>query len=212
MVLLSPTAAKLRTLSTKWEKIVTKAGLVPGAGADGLSASPPPHQKVVDPLPVPLDLAAIARLAAKNASDRSVANGACIAFVVEHGGKRVLLGADAHAPVLAAGLERYAARVGEARPRFELVKLAHHGSNANLSVAMLELIDCRRFLVSTNGDNFAHPDDVAIAKVIAAHGDGVTFFCNYRTTRTGPWAEHGPDVGATFTFPRPGKDVLRVAA
>ena len=43
-------------------------------------------------------------------------------------------------------------------------------SNANLSTAMLALIDSQRFLISTNGDNFGHPEDAAIAKVIATSG------------------------------------------
>ena len=107
---------------------------------------------------------------------------------------------------------RYAAEVGEARPRIDLCKLPHHGSSANVTPSWWRLIDARRYLVSTNGDNFAHPDDAAIAKIIAAYGGGVTFFCNYRTVRTARWAVHGPDVGATFLFPRPRRNVLRVAA
>ena len=212
VVLLSPTGAKLKSLAKEWTTVVTAARLVPGAGTSGHTTSPRPHEKVVAALPDPLDRAAIKLMATKNASDSSAANGSCIAFVLEHDGRRVLLGADAHSSVLTAALKRYAQLVGEARPRFDLVKLAHHGSNANISTAMLDLIDCRRFLVSTNGDNFAHPDDAALAKIIDAYPDGVTFFCNYQTERTIPWAEHGPDVGATFTFPRPGKNVLRVTA
>ncbi|MGI5132099.1 ComEC/Rec2 family competence protein [Pseudonocardia sp. CA-107938] len=211
-VLLSPTGAQLKRLAPVWQRVVVAAHLVAGAGAPGHTGSPRPHVKHVPPLPNPLDHAAITCLAAKNAADSSEANGSSIAFVVEHGGKRVLMGADAHAPVLAGGLQRYAARVGEPRPRFDLVKLAHHGSNANISTALLDLIDCRRFLVSTNGDNFAHPDDAALAKIIEAYGGGVTFYCNYRTGRTEPWALHGPGVGATVTFPRPGKQALRVVA
>jgi hypothetical protein len=113
--------------------------------------------------------------------------------------------------VLTEGLERYATRVGEPRPRIDLVKLSHHGSNANVSMKMLALIDCRRWLISTNGDNFAHPDDAAIAKVITAANEPVTFFCNYRTARTIPWEEQGPAVGATFTFPRENQHSMRVS-
>ena len=155
---------------------------------------------------------AIKRLAAKNATDRSAANGSSIAFILEYDDKRVLFGADAHAPVLTEALKRYAKQVGEARPRIDLVKLSHHGSNANLSTAMLALIDCRRFLISTNGDNFAHPDDAAIAKVIATSGGPVTFFCNYRSARTAPWEKHGPGVGATFEFPKANQHFMRVPA
>ncbi len=68
---------------------------------------------------------------------------------------------------------------------------------------MLALIDCRRWLISTNGDNFAHPDDAAIAKVITTAAGPVTFFCNYRTVRTMPWEEHGPVSAPRSSFRRP---------
>jgi hypothetical protein len=75
---------------------------------------------------------------------------------------------------------------------------------------MLELIDCQRFLISTNGDNFAHPDDSAIAKVITTSSGSVTFFCNYRTARTAPWEKHGPGIGATFEFPKANQQYIHV--
>ena len=90
--------------------------------------------------------------------------------------------------------------------------MAHHGSNANISMDLLDLIDCRRFLISTNGDNFAHPHDAAIAKVIMSADGPVTFFCNYSTARTQPWAAHGPGVGATFKFPKASQHSIRVTA
>ena len=212
LVLLSPSGPKLKTMAKTWKEDVEKAGLVPGEGGFGHTTSPKPRDRAFDPLPNPLDHDAITKLAAEKDTDGSKANGSSIAFILEYDDKRVLFGADAHAPVLTKALKRYAERVGEARPRIDLVKLSHHGSNANLSTAMLALIDCKRFLISTNGDNFAHPDDAAIAKVIATSGGAVTFFCNYRTARTAPWEEHGPGVGATFKFPTANKHFIRVTA
>jgi hypothetical protein len=212
VVLLSPSGPKLKTMAKTWEHDVVKAGLVAGAGDSRHTTSPKPHDRKFDPLPDPLDHDAIETLAAENATDSSKANGTSIAFILEYDDKRVLFGADAQAPVLTKALKRYAERVGEARPHIDLVKLSHHGSNANLSTAMLELIDCRRYLISTNGDNFAHPDDAAIAKVIMSSDRPVTFFCNYSTTRTQPWATHGPSVGATFKFPKAKQHSIRVTA
>jgi hypothetical protein len=212
VVLLSPSGPKLKTMAKKWKENVENAGLVPGAGNFGHTKSPKPRDRTSDPLPVPLDEAAIATLAADNANDGSEANGSSIAFIFEYDGKRVLFGADAHAPVLLKSLQRYAVEVGEARPRIDLFKLSHHGSNANISMDLLRAIDCRRYLISTNGDNFAHPDDAAIAKVISAADKPVTFFCNYQSARTDPWGLHGPAVGAKFEFPKPGKRMLRVSA
>jgi hypothetical protein len=212
VVLLSPSGPKLKTMATRWERDVKTAGLVAGAGDVRHTASPTPRDRAFDPLPDPLDHNTLVTLAATNATDSSKANGTSIAFILEYKGKRVLFGADAHAPVLTESLKRYAERVGDGRPHIDLVKLSHHGSNANVSTAMLELIDCQRFLISTNGDNFAHPDDAAIAKVIMSSDRPVTFFCNYRTARTEPWAAHGLGVGATFKFPKANQPSIRVTA
>jgi hypothetical protein len=214
-VLLSPTGPKLKRMAAIWEDAVRKAHLVAGAGAEGHTTSPTPFDRTVDPLPDPLDAAAIARLAAQSSTDGSEANGSSIAFVLEYGDaptKRVLLAGDAHASVMTTNLQRYADEVGEDPVRIDLIKLSHHGSNANVSTKMLDLIECEGFLVSTNGDNFGHPNDAAIAKIVKAADGPVTFYCNYHSARTDPWAEHGSVVGATFEFPRGTKRTLRVSA
>jgi beta-lactamase superfamily II metal-dependent hydrolase len=212
MVLLAPNGRALERMGDDkhWRRAVEKAGLVSGAGDSRHTRGPAPHSKQVAPLPNPLDQKAISELAAKKSSDGSPANATSIALILEFDGKRVLFAADAPASVLTSGLKRYAQRVGEQRPRIDLVKLSHHGSNANISMEMLSLIDCRRFLISTNGDIFGHPDDAAIAKIIQAQGAPVSFSCNYKTTRTESWADRGPGVGATFVFPESNQHTLRV--
>ncbi|MGE0877450.1 MAG: hypothetical protein AB7L13_05915 [Acidimicrobiia bacterium] len=212
IVLLSPTGPKLKSMAKVWKTTVENAGIVAGAGTDGHTTAPSPRSRDSDPLPDPLDRRAVEKLAAENKTDSTAANGSSIAFVFEAEGKRVLFGADAHAPVLAAGLKRYAAELGEPRVRLDLVKLSHHGSNANISTKLLELIDCKKWLVSTNGDNFAHPDDAALAKVIVSATGPVTFFCNYKSARTGPWGVLGRGVGATFKFPTATATSLKVKA
>lgn len=214
-VLFSPTAPKLKRMAAVWEAKVEEAGLVPGAGSHGHTKAPQPRDRTADPLPQPLDADALDRLAADKKVDGSEANGSSIAFVLEfggHRGKRVLLAGDAHASVLTSALRRYAEMVGEDKVRLDLVKLSHHGSNANVSTKMLDMIDCHRFLVSTNGDNFAHPDDAALAKIIRAASGPVTFFCNYRSKRIEPWSVEGPAIGATFEFPKSSSASLRVKA
>ena len=74
---------------------------------------------------------------------------------------------------------------------------------------LLGLIDCRRWLISTNGDNYAHPDDAAIAKVIRPPSAD-DLLLQLPHARTIPWEEHGPGCGVTFAFPRPNRRSLRV--
>jgi len=210
VVLLSPNGPKLKKMAKVWAKVAADNGLVPGEGTDLGRQSPKPHAKPVAELPSTIDQATLNDLAATKQNDGSEANGSSIAFLLCVDGKRVLLGADAHADVLAANLARYGEMVGEPRPRIDAFKLAHHGSGANLSTAVVEAIDCRHYLVSSNGDNFGHPDDTAIARAIRSSPGPVRFSCNYNSTRTGPWIQRAQSVGATFDVPKPGTSGMRI--
>lgn len=210
VMVLAPNGPKLSRLATEWEKVVRKAGLVPGEGAGGTGAFVAPRTKVVPPLPDQLDQAALATMAARRQADSSAANGSSIALVVEYEGKRVLLPADAHAQPLTRNLARFGTFVGEPRPRFDLVKLPHHGSGANTTTGFLAALDSRRFLVSSDGAGYAHPDDSAIARAILGAPGRPTFYCNYAGDRTTPWAERAAEVGARFVLPRPGRSGIKV--
>jgi beta-lactamase superfamily II metal-dependent hydrolase len=141
--------------------------------------------------------------------DRSVANGSSIAFLLEYDGVSCLLGGDAHARVLAASLRRLAnsRRPGHGGPiRLDAFKLSHHGSMSNISEELLFAVECSRWIVSTNGAVFGHPD-YQIAEFIAQRSQDVPeFLCNYEsdTTRalvdTAPkprWRTYYPGKGVT---------------
>ena len=66
--------------------------------------------------------------------------------------------------------------------------------------------------MSTDGGNFAHPDDAALARIILASAGKPTIFCNYASTRTVPWVERAASVGAVVKLPRTGRIGLRVSA
>jgi hypothetical protein len=210
LVLLSPSGPKLKRMAKVWQRVVEEANLVPGAGTVGKNRTPKPHTIDVTPLSPEVTRSELEALAADEPIDGSEANGSSIAFVLEFNNKRLLLGADAHPDVLTANLARYGHMVGETRPRIDLYKAAHHGSGANLSSALVEAMDCRRYLLSSNGDNFGHPDDAAVARAIVHSAGPTTFYCNYATNRTQPWVERGRAHGATFTLPKSGQSGQRV--
>ena len=56
-------------------------------------------------------------------------------------------------------------------------------------IELLELLDCPRYLVSSNGNIFYHPDREAIARVILHGGESPTLCFNYRSTLNGLWDE-----------------------
>ena len=212
IAILAPNGPKLSRLAGQWEQIVRRAGLVPGAGAPGEGAAVAARPRQAAPLPVRLDRPALEELASppRPQRDSSAANGSSIAFVIEYDGARVLLPGDAHAEPLTKNIARFGEWVGEPRPRFDLVKLPHHGSGANVTAAFVAALESSRWLVSSNGMGYAHPDDSAIARVILG-SPSATFYCNYASDRTLPWQARAQEAGARFVLPRPGKEGLRVS-
>lgn len=198
VVLLGPSGPQLKRVAKEWKKVVVAAGLVPGEGAGGAGAAVRQRPKERDPLPPSLDAPALAALAARDQDDSSAANGSSIAFVLEYDGRRLLLTGDAHAGVLTGNIARYGAMVGEERPRFDLVKLPHHGSGANVKDGLVTSWTAERFLISSDGAGYRHPDDSAIARLLLAASGPVTFYANYPAGGPGRWAGRAGEVNATF--------------
>ena len=63
-----------------------------------------------------------------------------------------------------------------------------HASKNNLSTELLQLLTCQRYLISTNGDHFAHPDREAIARIIKYGGNRPTLYFNYKSKTNEVWA------------------------
>lgn len=65
----------------------------------------------------------------------------------------------------------------------DVVKLPHHGSRRNVSQELVNTIDCERWLFSTNGAIFGHPDPEAVARIVVDNPEMQLMF-NYRTEST----------------------------
>jgi beta-lactamase superfamily II metal-dependent hydrolase len=152
------------------------------------------------------DLAGIEDLlGSKAVVDNSVANGSSICLLFEHGDRSLLLTGDSHGDVLAAGLHRLLKQRGRSRLQVDAVKLPHHCSSANVTDEFLALIDCNRYLVSTNGARYQHPDAEAVWRVLKQEhrADTVELVFNYRSTTTEDWGDSARQqrYRYTATFP-----------
>ena len=109
--------------------------------------------------------------------DGSSSNGSSISFVLETKGKRLLFLGDSHSETVAASLRTL---YGEEKAPyiFDAVKLSHHGSYNNNSPELFNLIVSDKWLVSTNGDKYNHPDIPVLAHIIT-RGKGMKIFFNY---------------------------------
>ena len=195
LTLLSPTRKQLDTLKVRWSETITAAKKVLGRvsdkekyfekPADLMGAGPP---DIDDLLKKPFK------------ADRTVANGSSIALLAEYtdGGteKRCLLTGDAHVGVLVNSLQtlmKDPQRVRDGRLVVDALKLSHHGSQKNVSKGLLDLLDCSRYLVSTNGQQFDHPNPEAVARVITYGrtdaGRNPKLFFNYKSTVNEIWNE-----------------------
>lgn len=178
MTVLSPDVEKLRKLEPKWEEECEAAGIQPGIEA---------RIKDVEGLESfgSVDVDSLIGHALK--PDDTLPNGSSIALLAEYDGIRVLLGADAHLDRLTRSMQALA--VDGMRVRLDAFKLPHHGSSGNVSEALLGLIDCPRYLISTNGSYFKHPTREAIARLLAFGGPNKTLYFNYDNKFTDIWKD-----------------------
>lgn len=176
IVILSPTMTQLRKLLPKWDRELKKAGLDP--------IEPPVVQQVVDGQEV-LGAIDVDKLAdTPTPEDAAEANGSSIAVLLRVGTLSALFAADAHPSVLAEGIRHYS---GGKKLKVDVFKLPHHGSKANVTDELLELVDAKVLVFSTNGKCFHHPDQEAVARVVRRYRGSARLAFNYDTQYNKIW-------------------------
>ncbi len=109
--------------------------------------------------------------------DTAIHNGSSIAFIMTIDKKNFVFLADAHPTVVTDSLKAFG--YSKEKPlNAELVKISHHGSKANNSKEMLELIMTNKYVISTNGDKHAHPNKQFLARLASVNGNCEVYF-NY---------------------------------
>lgn len=176
ITMLSPDERHLAALGGKWAQRPRPLDTSKRGGISKLAKRPP----VPDPL-------IVEHLLGPGQCDTELPNGSSIAFVAEWEGRRILFGGDAHPDLLASSLEPLAKDEG-GRFRIDLLKASHHGSVKNTSRRLIELLDCSRLAISTNGKIHCHPDPQSIAQFLHFGPQGPKdLYFNYVTDWTRPW-------------------------
>lgn len=176
VTLLSPDRDKLSKLEPVWRKECERAGLTPGSKPSRTEAPGIESFGAIN-------VETLAESEFK--SDAAEPNGSSIAVLLEFQQKRALLAADAHPNRLIASIKVLAKK--SKRFKLDAFKIAHHGSEGNVSRELLELLDCRRYLISTNGAYFKHPGTAAMARIVKFGGKNSTIYFNYRNNLTRVW-------------------------
>jgi hypothetical protein len=201
LTLLSPDRTKLEALKPTWKKECEKAGLTPGATVEDYVLNDDDDIEAFGAINID-------ELAAEPfEEDSSKANGASIAFILEYKGVRVLLSGDAHVDLLVKSLEGLGASATNPL-QLDAFKVPHHGSKYNISNELLGLVNCRHYLISTNGNYFKHPEDVAIARIIKHGTAGSVLNFNYKTDFNKFWknAQWEAQYDYSTNFPDVGED------
>jgi beta-lactamase superfamily II metal-dependent hydrolase len=158
--ILSPSTENLKALNSSWQTERSKP--------ENISSSEVDYDKNIEEL-VACSLPS---------EDNSITNGSSIAFIIEHKEKKAVFLSDAHPSTVVDSLIRLG--YSKLKPLVAyIVKISHHGSSRNINTELLELIDCNRYIISTNGSKHGLPNKLCLAKIIANKSSDTELFFNY---------------------------------
>lgn len=121
-------------------------------------------------------------LSRTNERDNSLSNKTSLAFRVTLQGLNYLLLGDAPPDIVVQSLRNLGYSASN-KITFEFVKLSHHASNKSLSDELLEIMNCNKYIISTNGKRDCLPNKASLSRILGnpnrALSDHITFFFNY---------------------------------
>lgn len=114
--------------------------------------------------------------------DKSIHNGSSIAFLFEFSGKKILFLGDSHEDILIESIKKLKndnREISKDNPLvLDAVKISHHGSKLNTSIELLNLIDTKNFIISTDGSCHGLPNKKTISRIIRVKPNANLYF-NY---------------------------------
>jgi beta-lactamase superfamily II metal-dependent hydrolase len=189
LTLLSPTRAELEKLKPVWEKEAKLAHITPGSREDALKLLKEQAARYETPPDLLGDKTPnIAKLLRMPYNPQiTETNQSSIAFLAEYEGKSCLLTGDASPLVLCSSITSLLKKRNVSKLKLDAVKVSHHGSRENTSPQLQELLECKKFLVSTNGKTYYHPHQESIARIIKINGPDTELIFNYRSPQNDVW-------------------------
>ena len=135
--------------------------------------------------------------------DASPANGSSIIVLVKYEKHLCLLASDTFPSTLISALYRLP-DYSHGRLSLSLVKIPHHGSMNNNSNDFYKMLDCPKYLISTNGDRHGHPHPEGIARILVNKRGPADLYFNYTTDFNKMWADTQTCKGYDYTphFPK----------
>lgn len=110
--------------------------------------------------------------------DNALFNKSSIAFLLECEGYRVLMLGDSHPSIVVESLKKLGFSERN-KLKVNVMKVSHHGSKRNTSNELLRMIECTRFIISTDGSKHGLPNKRSLARIVKVMKEPVTFYFNY---------------------------------
>ncbi|WP_207509934.1 ComEC/Rec2 family competence protein [Telluribacter humicola] len=167
LTILSPDEEQFEGFTKKWHKEETR--LSEKSGSDiGTGQGRNDHESIND------------LSNQKFAEDKSLSNRSSMAFLLEFNGFTGLFTGDSVPSVIIASLEKLGYSQ-EKKLKLDFMKVAHHGSKANTSDELLQMLDCAHYGISSNSQNTHNfPHKETLARIVKAReGSTVNFHFNY---------------------------------
>lgn len=110
--------------------------------------------------------------------DGSLANESSIAFIMEAEGKKMLFLGDAHNKTIINSLKKFGYN-DDNKLDVELMKISHHASKNNTSRALLNIVNAKNYLISSNGVKKGAVSKRTIHSIIKTNDKALIWF-NYK--------------------------------
>jgi len=112
----------------------------------------------------------------------TIANKSSIAFIIEADNTTMLLMGDAFSSVIEKNIRKLGFNEKK-KLNLNIVKVSHHGSSSAISPNLLNIIDCKKFIISTNGSN-GLPSKECLARIITHREEKIYLYFNYKNEIT----------------------------
>ena len=172
---LLPKPSRLQELKTKFQIELYKAyscdsfSTTPGAelAFEYTMLDEAPYSDLVIPISKNIsNLTSLQEWAISESSpDKSKTNASSVAICINFYGKKLLFLGDANSEDICDALTDWSADTKQ-ELFFDVVKLPHHGASGN-NLDILNVLDGRLFLLSTDGSKFSHPSKETVAKIVS---------------------------------------------
>lgn len=188
---IGPSKSVLQELKSRWEDKLSERGIRPKIITKAYYEAFEKYTKslqdsLLNTIPIASSQAETIESLANTdfKDDNSVTNKSSLSFLIESNTKRLLYLSDSDCETIISWLDN----LGINQIKVDAVKISHHGSRNNTSLELLHRINCKKYLISTNGNSHSHPDLETLARISLVNKEsGAEIFMNYEVNHIPDW-------------------------